>query len=442
MSKIWIIIQREYLSRVKKKSFVIMTILGPVLMAALFIVPVYLANVSDQKKTIGILDETGIFYSKFQSNSSVSFVPLFTDYEGAKKQLDDETLNAFLHIPKEVINTPSTIKLISKKDVGISIISQMEATINKEMEAHKLAMSGIDKKVLDDIRVHVKINTLTYEGGKETQSFSEISYILGFVAGFLIYMVIFMFGSQVMRGIIEEKTSRIVEIIVSSVKPIQLMLGKIIGIAFVGLTQFALWIIFTFILIFAVQESNPEVFKYKEPNKTIVQNKGMTQIELQQQAEAFSVANDASNKVLAAMQSINIPLIIGMFLFYFIGGYLLYASMFAAVGSAVDSEADTQQFVLPITAPLILALISLQFVLNNPDGPVAFWLSMIPFTSPIVIMARIPFGLPAWQFALSMGILVISFLLMTWLSAKIYRTGILMYGKKISYRELWKWLKY
>lgn len=442
MNKISIIIQREYFSRVKKRSFIVMTILGPVLMAALFIVPVYLANVSDQKKTIGILDETGIFYNKFPSNSSVTFVPLFTDYEGARKQLDTDSINAFLHIPKEAINAPSTIKLISTKDVGMSIVSLMEGIINKEMEAHKLAMSGIDKKVLDDIRVHVKINTMIYEGGKEKQSFSEVSYILGFVAGFLIYMVIFMFGSQVMRGIIEEKTSRIVEIIVSSVKPIQLMLGKIIGIAFVGLTQFALWIIFTFILIFSVQESNPEVFKYKEPDKVMVQNKGMSQSELAQQAEALSVTNDASNKVLAAMQNINFPLIIGMFLFYFIGGYLLYASMFAAVGSAVDSEADTQQFVLPITIPLILALVSLQFVLNNPDGPIAFWLSLIPFTSPIVVMARLPFNPPAWEIALSMGILVLSFLFMTWLSAKIYRTGILMYGKKSSYRELWKWLKY
>lgn len=419
-----------------------MTILGPVLMAALFVVPVYLANVSDQKKNIGILDETGIFYSKFKSNSSVDYIPLFTDEITANKQLEEKKLDAYLLIPKDVINVPTTIKLKYINNIGMNIVTMMEETINGEMEAHKLAMSGIDKKLLDDIKVKVTIHTKKYENGEEKADNSLFKFIMGFVSGFLIYIVIFMFGSQVMRGIIEEKTSRIVEIIVSSVKPIQLMMGKIIGIAFVGLTQFVLWIVFTFILIFAVQETNPEIFKYKAPDQTIVQNKGLTPSEMAQNADVLALTSDKSNGILEEIQNINFGLIISVFFFFFIGGYLLYASMFAAVGSAVDSEADTQQFILPITAPLILALVSLQFVLNNPDGPVAFWLSMIPFTSPIVIMARIPFGIPTWQVLLSMGILALSFLFMTWLSAKIYRTGILMYGKKTSYRELWKWLRY
>jgi ABC-2 type transport system permease protein len=247
-----------------------------------------------------------------------------------------------------------------------------------------------------------------------------------------------------MRGVIEEKTSRIVEVIVSSVKPFQLMMGKIVGIAFVGLTQFILWVLLTGVIVLTFQEINPDLFKYKSPDTHIIDNKGLTPSEIANQQDSIDFSQDKANNLLEGIRQIQFGTILLMFLFYFIGGYLLYASLFAAIGSAVDNETDTQQFMLPVTIPLILAIVSLQFVLNNPDGPVAFWMSMIPFTSPIVMMARIPFNPPValWEIGLSFAMLIIGFIFTTWLASKIYRTGILMYGKKVSFRELFKWLRF
>jgi ABC-2 type transport system permease protein len=256
-------------------------------------------------------------------------------------------------------------------------------------------------------------------------------------------MFIFMFGSQVMRGVIEEKTNRIVEVIVSSVKPFQLMMGKIIGVAMVGLTQFVLWILFTGIIITVVQQSFPDKFKLKEPTSMIQVNQEMNP------AAGLSIENEknisdaeATNVVLEALASINFPLLLSAFIFFFIGGYLLYGALFAAIGAAVDNETDTQQFMLPITVPLIFAMVVAQSIVNDPNGPLALWLSMIPFTSPVIMMVRIPFGVPVWQVGTSMALLVAGFILTTWVAARIYRTGILMYGKKVNYRELWKWMRY
>ena len=444
MNKILIILKREYLSRVQKKTFIIMTILGPILMAALFVVPIYLANISDQEKKIAIIDETGLFYNQFPDSEKVTFENVYMDYASARDRFEELGYDALLHIPESALNNPSAIKLLSTKTVGITLINQMESIIKQELEAHRLALSGIDKQVLKDISVNVKINSFIYKEGEEKQNFSEISYGLGLISGLLIYIFIFLYGAQVMRGVIEEKTSRIVEVIVSSVKPFQLMMGKIIGIAMVGLTQFILWVILTFLIIFSFQELNPDLFKYQDTQQNLIENKGLSNDEISMQQENLELSNDKSNSLLEGIKHIQFGTILIMFLFYFIGGYLLYASLFAAIGSAVDNETDTQQFMLPLTIPLILAIVSLQFVLNNPDGPVAFWMSMIPFTSPIVMMARIPFNPPVsyWEIALSLSLLVIGFVFTTWIAAKIYRTGILMYGKKPSFRELLKWLRF
>jgi ABC-2 type transport system permease protein len=253
-----------------------------------------------------------------------------------------------------------------------------------------------------------------------------------------------MFGAQVMRGVIEEKTNRIVEVIVSSVKPFQLMMGKITGIGLVGLTQFVLWVIFTgTIVTVGISTFSPKMKPGSAAEQMMQsQAKGMTAMQLPNAADSTKVAGEQSNEAISAIESIDFPVMIGMFIFFFLFGYLLYAALFAAVGSAVDSEADTQQFMIPITVPLILSIVLAQFVIQEPNGPVAFWFSIIPLTSPVIMMIRIPFGVPYYQIALSMSLLVAGFLGATWLAAKIYRTGILMYGKKVSYRELWKWLKY
>lgn len=280
-----------------------------------------------------------------------------------------------------------------------------------------------------------------HEGGKEEKKFSEVATILGFVSALLIYMFVFMFGSQVMRGVIEEKTSRIVEVIVSSVKPFQLMMGKIIGVGMVGLTQFLLWVVLTLVIVVGFQTAFPTKFKATETENMMITDTGIPGTA--QLGEDLSQIDDSMMaQVAEGIRSINFGAIIFSFLFYFLGGYLLYAALFAAIGGAVDNETDSQQFMFPVTVPLIIAIVMAQYVINEPNGPIAFWLSIIPLTSPVIMMIRIPFGVPFTDLALSAGLLILGFLGTTWMAAKIYRTGILMYGKKVDYAELWKWLRY
>jgi ABC-2 type transport system permease protein len=318
-----------------------------------------------------------------------------------------------------------------------------------EAKIRDLKLSDDSKLTTDDIlrsiKASVDISTIKIgDGGKEEKSYPEVSMILGMFSGILIYFFIFLFGSQVMRGVIEEKTSRIIEVIISSVKPFQLMMGKITGIGLVGLTQFLLWVLLTGTIVTIGISSFSSKIKPGATTEQLVQSqtKSITAMQLPNAADSTKVTGEQSNEVVTAIESIDFPVMIGMFLFFFLFGYLLYAALFAAVGSAVDSEADTQQFMLPLTVPLILSIVIAQYVIQEPQGPVAFWFSIIPFTSPVIMMIRIPFGVPYYQIILSMTLLVAGFLGATWLAAKIYRTGILMYGKKISYRELWKWLKY
>jgi len=427
-----------------------MTILGPILMAAMMIVPVFLATMGDTSdRKIAVLDETGLFHNKLQNDEHLEFYHVYTDLETAKLNLQQSGDYALLYIPKTEIALPTSAIIYSEKQPNLDLKSYIKRMMAKEIEEqklllqiNKLKLDGGDREIAMDIPESIKtnINLTTYklaEGEEEEKTFTEIAMVAGIFSGVLIYFFIFFFGAQVLRGVIEEKTSRIIEVIISSVKPFQLMLGKIIGIGLVGLTQLTLWIILTFSIVGVFQIAFKD--QMPTPKKEL-----MTGNQIISSTAVPDLSEDQSDleMVFEAISSINFGVIILSFIFFFLTGYLLYAALFAAVGSAVDSEADTQQFMLPITIPLIFSMIMAQFIMQNPDGPVAFWLSMIPLTSPIVMMVRIPFGVPYGELALSMALLILGFLFTTWMAGRIYRTGILMYGKKATYKELWKWITY
>ncbi|HMM12016.1 MAG TPA: ABC transporter permease [Bacteroidales bacterium] len=437
MNKTLLILQREYLIRVKKKSFIIMTFLGPLLMAALMVVPIILATIEDVgSKSVAVLDETGWFAGKFESGEQMTFIIVDQSLDSLKKQVISGKFDFLVYIPATQLNLPSNAELFSIKQPSVSVRSYVRNVIKTEVENRKLLASGIDPEVIRQSKTTV--NILTYQLGSDGElkkSYTDVQSALGFISALLIYFFIFLFGSQVMRGVIEEKTNRIIEVIVSSVKPFQLMMGKVLGIALVGLTQFLLWVVLTLGIYFGLMAFF---------GGDIVQQPAAVSGDLMQQVpqEQMDAVTKGMSEVFEVVSTINFPLILFSFAFYFLGGYLLYAALFAAIGSAVDNDTDVQQFMLPISLPLILGIVMMNFLINNTDSSLAFWLSVIPLTSPIVMMVRIPFGVPAWELALSMAVLVGGFLFTTWVAAKIYRTGILMYGKKVNWGELWKWLRY
>jgi ABC-2 type transport system permease protein len=427
-------------------------------MAAIVIVPIYLATRGNETKKVSVIDQTGIFYLKFKDSDNIKFHYLLSDIGSAKSEFRKSGDYALLFIPKTDVSIPTNAILYAESNVSINVIGYIRNVMTKTVEDLKLEAKlhdlQLDQKhpldvgdILRSIKTEIDVNTMKItDEGKEEKSYTDLSMILGTFAGILIYFFIFMFGSQVMRGVIEEKTSRIVEVIISSVKPFQLMMGKIIGVGMVGLTQFLLWIILTFGIVTVATSS----FIGDKSQKNLTQQNIIEKaskynpdnLPLPDSAPSRPRQNEGVNQVFEALNSVNYPVMIGAFLFFFIFGYLMYGALFAAIGGAVDSESDTQQFMLPITVPLILSIVMLQFFIQDPTGPVAFWFSVIPLTSPVAMMIRIPFGVPYWQVALSMVLLVLTFIGTTWMAGKIYRTGILMYGKKVSYRELWKWLKY
>ncbi|MCF8232033.1 MAG: ABC transporter permease [Bacteroidales bacterium] len=450
MSKVSLIIQREYLTRVKKRSFVVMTILGPILLASLFIIPIYLAQMQggDAKK-IGIFDDSGLYKPAFQDSESYNFVFMNENLDSAKKALPDSDLYGILYIPKTEVALPETAALYSANQPTLEVKSHLKSLMEKRLEKLKLRAEGIDQETLASINTDIKFSSIKLnKSGEEEKSYAEVATAVGFFGAIVIYFFIFMFGSQVMRGVIEEKTSRIIEVIISSVRPFQLMMGKIIGIAMVGLTQILLWVVLTFGIYMAFTTAFSDTIDFRQQQEMAMQSQQMTNKlgmnngdNMQNQVNKAEI-NPRVNKVFDVIQSINFPLIIGSFIFFFLGGYLMYSALFAAIGSAVDNETDTQQFMLPITVPLILSIIVAQFVVQNPEGPLSFWLSIIPLTSPIIMMIRIPFGVPIFDMTLSVILLILGFIATTWLAGKIYRTGILMYGKKVDYKELWKWIRY
>jgi len=416
MHKIWLIIKREYLVRVRKKSFIIMTILGPILMAALLIVPIYLADENQENRIIALNEDANY---NLEDSEFIHFTTIPTsEAELLKTDFNESPFYALLYIDGE------NFTLYSNQQISLSVSKSIERQLEQLIEHEKLKLLGIDLQILEDASTEINITTkIISEDGNTSNSQAEASMGIGFISGILIYMFIFMYGTMVMRGVIEEKTSRIVEVIISSVKPFQLMMGKILGVALVGLTQFVLWILLTIIISTVAELAFLDV------------NVMATEMNSSDQSVILA-------QVAELTGGINLVQIFLAFIFYFLAGYLMYSALFAAIGSAVDAEADTQQFVLPITIPLILSFVLITPIMENPDGTLAFWMSMIPFTSPVIMMVRLPFGVANWELALSIGILITSFIATTWLAGRIYRTGILMYGKKATYKEIWKWLKY
>jgi ABC-2 type transport system permease protein len=443
MSKIGLVLSREYTTRVKKKSFIIMTILMPALMAGLFILPAYFMAQDDTKvRTIAVYDGSTILLGQLESSdyTKYKFIPQ-EEYDKIKDNLKTTDYYALLVIQPNVLNT-KTVQLISTSNISFDVKNQIQKNIRSVIEKEKMA-EVIKQTSIPDLEARIaatktpiSVTTIKLgESGEAKKSSTEIGMILGYIFGFVIYMFILLYGQMVMQGVMEEKQSRIVEVIISSVKPFDLMMGKIIGIALVGLTQLGLWIILGIAIITGAKGMMPAAPHAGTATEVMAQS--------QMAVQAASPAEmDKIQEVLSMLGSVNFPLILGCFVFFFIGGYLLYSSLFAAVGSAVDAQEDAQQFMMPIMMPIILAIMVMMSAIKNPEGGVAFWFSMIPFTSPVVMMARIPFGVPAWQLILSMVILIVTFVIMVWAAGKIYRTGILMYGKKASWKELGKWLTY
>lgn len=436
MNKIGLIIGREYLTRVKKRSFIIMTFLGPILIAAVYIIPILLALHGDnEKRTIAVIDQSHWFERQFVSTENQTFIRLDDiDIDSTKKLVQQGFFDIALFIPETQLNIPSSAVVYSMKQVPISVESHIKEVMKNEIQVQKLLAAGVDPDILESIKTSINLSVIRMdEEGGEKETFTEIQFILGMILAVLIYMFIMMFGGQVMQGVSEEKSSRIIEVIVSSVKPFQLMMGKIIGVSLVALTQFVMWILLTGAIYIgfsaAVGITNPEA---------ISQGTVMTQ----EISSTNIMDNEAVQDVLNVVHSIDFGTVIVSFIVFFLLGYLLYATMFAAIGSLVDNNTDSQQFSLPVTVPLLIAFLSAIYIVNNPDGSLAVWMSMIPFTSPIVMMVRIPFGVPIWQVVVSVLLLAGTFVGMTWVAAKIYRTGILMYGKKPTYKEIFKWLKY
>ncbi|WP_339876284.1 ABC transporter permease [uncultured Algoriphagus sp.] len=433
MDKIWLVIQREYVARVKKKSFLLVTLLTPLIFPAIMGVFVWIALEEEDNQSLRIIevvDDNKLFFLESSEQYAFSFSD--ASPEEAKKLVQDGDRYGFLHIPKFDIKDPEGISFYGEENPSMSLISYLENNLRKKIEEQRLFESGIDPKIINDVRTKVAIKSITLdEEGTETVSDATVNYAIGFVAGILIYMFIFIYGNQIMQGVIEEKSSRIVEILVSSLKPFQLMLGKIIGIAGVGLTQLLIWIVLVGTLttivtgFLGMQMPQQQAMELANPELA----EGLAQ-------------NTEMGEMLQVIAGINYIQIALSFVFYFLGGYLLYGALFAAIGSAVDAPSDAQQFMLPVTIPLIVAYMGLfVFVLNDPNSTTSFWLSIVPLTSPIAMMGRVSYGVPFWELAMSMGLLIIGFLFTTWVAGKIYRIGILMHGTKPSYKTLWKWIK-
>ncbi len=432
MNKILLIIKREYFSRVKKKSFLIMTFLVPMLIIGMYALVFALSmNGGDNIPAVEVIDDSGIFNKGLENKKSATFSKSELTLAEAKHKVIKNEDAFVLYIPVDIASG-GTIEMFSQKKAGLSVISSIENQLNDQMRTKLLADAGIDAVTLDKIKPKLSVvsKELTLEGEKDSSSGAAMA--VGFAAAILIYMSLFIYGIQVMRGIIEEKTSRIVEIVISSVKPFQLMMGKIIGIGLVGLTQFLLWITLSIGLMTVASQ-----FIFKGQMEQV-----KSEMPMSKQAAAVS-NNGPGMDIIKAVQTVNWTYILPIFIIFFLGGYMLYSALFAAVGSAVDSDTETQQFMLPITLPLLFTYImSFSFIVNNPDSSLSFWLSIIPFTSPIAMMVRLPFGVPNWQLALSIILLIGGFIFTTWVASRIYRVGILMYGKKVSFSELGKWFMY
>lgn len=437
MNKVFLIIQREFLNRVQKKSFLITTILVPLIFPAIIGGLIYyMVQEAESAKpdNVQVVDESGKF--SFENSKRFIYTKVDVPLEQAKKAYNETEDFALLYIPQFDINKPEGLTLYTKENPSIEKVGNLERNLAERIRELKLEQFKVDEATLKALRTSVSLKQVSLsETGEEKSSSSGLLYGVGFVLGILIYMFVLIYGIQIMQGVIDEKTSKIVEVIVSSVKPFQLMMGKIIGIASVGLLQFTIWIL----IITFVSSSVLGYFGLKMPQEQMREQ--MTQQvsspEVQEEVEA---QNSKVAEFLGMLNQIPFAKIAAVFVFYFLGGYLLYGALFAAVGSAVDSIQESQQFQFPITLPLLIGYMSLFFViLRDPHGPMSFWLSIIPLTSPVAMVGRIAFGVPTWELALSMVLLVGGFILTTWIAGRIYRVGILMTGTKVNYKVLAKW---
>ena len=444
MSKISLIIEREYLTRVQKKSFILMTILSPVIMVVLIFAPIWLAQLSsDETRQIAIIDQTGLYKDIFQDSEEYQFTYTQGTIDQSAMRDGESQPYAYVIIKSNLLNDPSGMTIYSQKQITTScelaIISQMEDFLKNE----KLLSYNIPdiKRMIEESDINLQVDTIRLEeDGAETQTSSEMVMVIGMAMTLIIYMFLMLYGGQVMSSVMQEKTNRIVEVMVSSVKPFELMIGKIVSIGLVGLTQLGIWIIFLvgiFLSAGAYFSISGGVDPSQISDMTAVAG-SMNGVD----ASQLTGNMGAMQEIQQLLGSIDITQLLICFVFFFIGGYILYASLFAAIGSAVDNESDTQQFMLPITFIIIFALYAGIFSAENPDGPLAMWCSMIPFTSPIVMIVRIPFGISMWELILSMVILYGSAIGLAWVAGRIYRVGILMYGKKPSYKEMIKWIRY
>ena len=428
MNKIGLIIKREYLRRVSKKSFLLLTFLTPFLFAALVFVPLWLSTIKgDDVKQVAISDTTGKYAPLFKDTEEYTFITEKGSSLEEYRKNPDKEIFAFLNITDDLLQNPTAATLYSQKQIPMGLKNTIDKTLSEYLKDEKLASYNIDnlKQIIEDSKINFNIKTIKWdEDGSEKSTSAEVASILGMILTFIIYMFIIMYGGMVMQGVMEEKTNRIIEVMISSVKPFDLMMGKIIGIGFVGLTQVFLWGILTTVLV------SGSLFFFG--GNTSPEDMMTAQMTAQGINDVAAGSSDISIQVQEIINSINFGMIGTCFVLYFIGGYLLYAALFAAIGSALEQQEDTQQFMTPIMLLMAFSLYAGIYSMNNPDGPLAFWCSMIPFTSPIVMMVRLPFDIPVWELALSFALLFATAILIIWFSAKIYRVGILMYGKKPS----------
>ena len=460
MSKISLIIRREYITRVRKKSFIIMSIIGPVLFAAFIVVPGWLATLGDRSvKEIAVVeadpygnpvpDSLQRFRNVIPDKDNITFVYLNNmRLDDILKTFKASNYDGILYLPQTLLSSgnQASVELYYREPPSVSMESHITQSLEEYLFNEKLSVSKIPTDVVQSLETSISLDRINWKNWpSQAADTTDVKRGIGMVVGFLIYFFIFFFGVQVMRGVMEEKTNRIVEVIVSSVSPFQLMMGKIVGIGLTGLTQFAVWIALTIGLSSIAQQAIlPNIannMTEQVSNPENLQN-GVLQSTPDENVQTAGESAEELNTLFAQLGQVNYTLIIGAFIFYFMGAYLLYGSLFAAVGAASDTDTDTQQFMLPITIPLIIGMLVMINSSMNPSGQLAVIFSIIPFTSPIVMMSRIPFDIPAIQILVSAVLLVLTFLATTWMAAKIYRTGILMYGKKVNYRELWKWIRY
>ncbi|MEX1383491.1 ABC transporter permease [Lutibacter sp.] len=437
MDKLKLIIKREFLAKVKNKSFIIMTILSPLLMVGLFLLIVFLNQQnSEEVRTVSFVDESNLLAPIFTDTNSIKYIDLSAlGIDEARKQTEGNYYG-ILYIPKNdsLKYLSKGIQFYSEDTPSLSLLSSIENKLENKIRNLKIEQLNFDLDKIKATETSVTIATENFAGEKSSKTGSVLRMIAGGGFGYLIFMFIIIYGTSVMRSVIEEKTSRIIEVIISSVKPFQLMLGKILGNAFAGILQFIIWAISAGLLLTVITY----VFGIEATNSGTAM--GQMNPEMMQQMQTSS----ASELQVALQEIKNLPILTMFFSFiiYFIGGYLIYSSIYAAIGAAVDSETDTQQFMMPVMLPLIIAIYVGFSVIENPHGPIALAFSLFPLTSPIVMLMRIPFGVPWWQIITSMLLLIGTFILIVWFAAKIYRVGILMYGKKPTYKELYKWLKY